>query len=222
MQELNSLDAVERESLLQYISANSLVYASSDLETLYKSSTKVGDTWWKKSKVPIIAYSSNVYKDINNMKRILESVSTGSNFRVYKWKGVDEFLPSMLGIVKDGKVCVLLVEQVACHAYNIVGLNTEASSILNVASLDTLITLYYSLSYIKGLEGVAKYSFECIANRLVLLSQRIRDGKMKTLFPYFSLQCMGHQASKETLLKAKKQRIEEFRRAKKNMTRKKK
>ena len=218
IQKVNGLGSIEREVLLRYISMNSLVYASPDLETLYKSK-KESDVWWKKSLSPIIAYSADMYKDINAMKRSLQNLPGNTNIRIYKWKGEDEFLPTLLGLVVNGEIRVLLVQQVACHAYNSVLLNNE--SVLRVASLDTLITLYYSLSYIKGLEGIAKYSFDCLANRLVAISRNIRDEFNKSRFPYFPLQCMGHQASKETLLKAKKQRIEEFRRAKKNMTRKK-
>jgi hypothetical protein len=93
-----------------------------------------------------------------------------------------------------------------------------------VASLDTLIALYYSLNFVHGLRGLSKTGFQCLANTFVGISHRTRDSGAPGRFPEFPLTCTGHQPSKETLLKAKKVRIEEFReekkKKKKSMTRK--
>jgi hypothetical protein len=84
--------------------------------------------------------------------------------------------------------------------------------------LDTLCTLYYSLAYNKGLESVAPYPLACQADRFVLQTMATRDRNRPGKFPHFAISCMGHQPTKESLLRAKKERIAELK--KKSKTRK--
>jgi len=195
----------EYNILLKYIIENALIYASPSLESVYKNITT------SISERPIIAYSSNTIHDV---KEILKKL--GPNYTIYKWEPKDEFIPFLLGILHNNKIVALFVEQSACHSYNTMVIQNKSENInnnLHIATLDTLITLYYSLGYVKGLEDIG--DFICLANNLVSISSRIRNGEIKSKFPLFSIQCSGHQPSKESLLRAKKLRVQEFNKTRK-------
>jgi hypothetical protein len=83
---------------------------------------------------------------------------------------------------------------------------------MRIASLDTAITLFYTLSYVRGLEGLVPKSPHCFADALVQLSIKTRDQGMPSKFPLFPTTCHGHQPSKASLLEAKKARIESLKR----------
>ena len=214
---LSKLTPEQRRICLTYCSINSLIYAGGDLESLYKSPLKVSsDNWLKRSNYPIITFSSDPFHDITFLKRLLENANRSIKLKIYKWSPDDEFIPFLLGIVQDGKIIALIVKQNACHSYNTIPYTKE--SVLHIASLDTLIALYFSLSYIRGLEGLVKVPFNCFANRLVEISQVTRDSLQSGVFPMFPLTCTGHQPRKESLLLAKKIRVKEWK--KKHKTKK--
>jgi hypothetical protein len=195
----------EYNILLKYITDNALIYASPSLESLYKNvSTSISQT-------PVIAYSSNTIHDVKELLKKL-----GPSYTVYKWEPKDEFIPFLLGILNNNKIVALFVEQSACHSYNTIVMQNKSENInnnLHIATLDTLITLYYSLGYVKGLEEFG--NFTCLANTLTNISNKIRNGDIKSEFPLFSIECSGHQPSKESLLRAKKIRIQEFNKTRK-------
>lgn len=205
---LSSLSQAERNVILSFASEQGLIYASADLENIYKNEKGNFDTILSRSRHPLIAYSGDGLRDVHTLKNILESVS-GKGLKIYRWSPEDEFVPFLLGLVRDGKILALFVEISACHSYNTIAY--KKSNLMKIASLDTLITLYFSLSFVKGLEGLAKTSFSCLGNRLATLSAKTRDeGKEDSKFKAFPLTCMGHQPTKESLLLAKQQRIKEF------------
>ena len=78
---------------------------------------------------------------------------------------------------------------------------------VSIASLDTLITLFYSLSFVKGMDGIVPQSAHCFASRLVKISQKTRDQGKGGQFPLFTISCLGHQPTKETLLREKAERV---------------
>jgi hypothetical protein len=78
---------------------------------------------------------------------------------------------------------------------------------MRIASMDTLITLYFGL----GLFDSKFYnmgSMECLANNLVKLNIESRkDGNDNFAFPFISVKCAGHQTSLPSLIRAKVKRI---------------
>lgn len=225
---LSKITSEQRRICLTYCSLNLLVYAAADLEPLYKNPSKtLSNIWLKKSNYPVIAFSRDPVHDTNILKKLLENADRNSKLRIYKWSPNDEFIPFLLGIVHNGKIIALIVKQTACHSYNTISyggqydnsvLDNRKENVLLVASLDTLISLYFSLSYIRGLEGLVKVPFNCMANKLVEISQATRDNLQSGTFPMFPLTCSGHQTTKESLLLAKKVRVQEWK--KKHKTKK--
>jgi len=212
---LRSVSLEERNSILEFCISNSLIYCGGDLESFYKNPKK-DSSWLTRSKNPLIAYSNNILGDIHSLKIILDRINK-KKLHIYKWSPKDNDLPFLLGLMHNGKIYALLVEVSACHSYNTIIYKKHSE--LRVASLDTLITLFYGLSFIKGLEGLVSSSFSCIANSIAALSSKTRDlGKNSGLEP-IPLTCMGHQPSKESLLLAKYLRIQEWKKTRKNRPR---
>jgi hypothetical protein len=81
---------------------------------------------------------------------------------------------------------------------------------MRAATLDTLITLYFSM-------GLLKYKFmslsalECLANELVEISYRARNKPELFPFPFVSLICSGHQKGLPSLIREKVKRIKKKR-----------
>jgi Poly(A) polymerase catalytic subunit len=204
---ISKIDGGLRNIMLDFCTRNSLIYCGADLENFYKNPNKSSDSWLSRSRYPLIAFSSDILHDIHSLKESIEQ-EDNSKLKIYRWSPEDEFVPFLLGLVKNGKIVALLVEVSACHSYNTI--TYKKSNVLRIASLDTLITLYYSLSFIKGLDGLARTSFSCLGNHIAALSSKTRDlGKNGGLEP-FPLTCMGHQPTKESLMLAKYLRIQEW------------
>jgi hypothetical protein len=201
---------------MNFCSEQSLVYAGGDLEQVYNSDMEGFDS----SHYPLIAYSSNIIGDIQTLKSILESLPDSGKLRIYRWSPVDEFIPFLLGLVQNGKIIAVLVEISACHSYNTILIHNN--KMLRIASLDSLIALYFSLSYVKGLESSIKTSYSCLANRLSMLSNATRDNGKTGKFDAFPLTCTGHQPSKESLMVAKRLRVKEYKDRKSKQTKTKK
>lgn len=210
---LTRIGSQEHGAILDFCSNNSLIYCSGDLENFYKNPDRTTNTWLTKSRHPLIAYSNDILRDINALKNSIEKLGNGGNLKIYRWSPQDEFVPFLLGLVQNGKLIAILVEVSACHSYNTI--LYKKSNILKIASLDTLITLYYSLSFVKGLGGLAKVSFSCLGNHIAKISSRTRDLGKNGRFDPFPLTCMGHQPTKESLLLAKYLRIKEYKRDRK-------
>jgi len=213
---LSKLSNIQRSTLMNYCSEQYLVYAGGDLEQVYNSDMEGFDS----SHYPLIAYSSNIIGDIQTLKSILESLPDSGKLRIYRWSPVDEFIPFLLGLVQNGKIIAVLVEISACHSYNTILIHNN--KMLRIASLDSLIALYFSLSYVKGLESSIKTSYSCLANRLSMLSNTTRDNGKTGKFDAFPLTCTGHQPSKESLMVAKRLRVKEYKDRKSKQTKTKK
>ena len=76
-----------------------------------------------------------------------------------------------------------------------------------IASMDTLITLYFSLGFVST-SFFDKGAMSCLANELVQISiQSRRMPPDQMIFPFVSLRCVGYQTSLPSLIKAKLKRM---------------
>jgi hypothetical protein len=73
--------------------------------------------------------------------------------------------------------------------------------------LDTAITQFYTLSFVRGLDGLVPVSCHCFAQTLVGISSQTRDKGLSGKFPAFVVTCHGHQPTKQSLLRAKVERV---------------
>jgi hypothetical protein len=78
---------------------------------------------------------------------------------------------------------------------------------MRIASMDTLITLYFGLGLIDS-KFYDMGSMECLANNLVKISIESRkNGSDDFAFPFVSIKCAGRQTSLPSLIRAKVKRI---------------
>jgi hypothetical protein len=113
-------------------------------------------------------------------------------------QGLDP-IPSLCAIHRGNTLLVLAVEESACHSYVTVPMKgTE----LLVASIDTLVTLYFSLAFVQS-RFVDRGALSCLANQLVELSIRARRTPESFVFPFVSIRCTGHQTTMPSLIRAK-------------------
>jgi len=203
--------------VMNYIIHNKRVFAGADLVSLYEhsfgsKSAKRPATWLLRSKKPVLFFSSDSDTDAKSIRAELsalrdplgkEEKGEPITIKTLSSKGVD-IIPSMK-IVCQGKQClVFIVDQTACHSYLNVPVND--GKILRVASMDTLITLYFSL----GLIDTVYFdmgSMECLANQLVEISIKAREHPEEFAFPFISLSCVGHQTTLPSLIRAKVKRM---------------
>lgn len=192
-------------ALLNYVIAEKFTYIGADLRRVYDkpNSTKAG--YIMHSQSPVLAFLENPEFHIPILRQLVLNMEPSSHLKVLRWRGDGDRVPEMYGLQKNGKLLVLLIKEDYCHAYNEVQL--PEGKMLRIASLDTAITLFYQLTYVRGMEGIVPSSVHCFADMLVDISSRTRDKGKSGAYPAFAITCHGHQPTKASLLKAKAERV---------------
>ena len=138
-----------------------------------------------------------------NKSQVEDSKPKPITIKSYSSRGV-ELLPSMKVISQGNKSLVFIIDQVACHSY--FNIPVSRDSVMRIASLDTLITLYFSLGLVDS-SFFDMGSMECLANKLVDISLRARKNPNGFPLPFISIKCTGHQTSLPSLIRQKVKRI---------------
>lgn len=231
------LNSLQTQYTLNYIIENKRIFAGADLLDFYHQALKYKKErtdWILTSKKPIIFFSSDTDTDAKIIKeefnfilnqskksrggsegRLPEMVvpKTPITIKSYSSKGVD-LIPSMKVITQGSKSLVFIIDQTACHSY--FNIPISDGKIMRIASMDTLITLYFGL----GLFDSKFYdmgSMECLANHLVKISIKAREDPENFVFPFISIKCSGHQTSLPSLIRAKVKRITQKKQEVKNL-----
>lgn len=213
--EKEGLSSDQLQFVIHYIIKNGRIMAGTDLLGFYRTSLrtkKLNTKWIFSTKKPIIFFSSDSITDSNIIASEFKSMGNYITIKEYSSKGVD-ILPSMTIISQDKKSLVFIINHVSCHSYfNIPIKHTKhvSHTYIKVASMDTLITLYFSIGLMES-----KYfnigSIECIANKLVDISLHARNNPDKFPLPFISIKCIGYQPSYPSLIREKVKRITEKR-----------
>jgi hypothetical protein len=200
------------EELLHVVAENKLTFVGPDVKRLYSSpkSNKAG--YILKSQHPIVVYAENPDYYVPIFRQLIHDALPNQSIHVSHWNSYGDFTPEAYGIKANGTYCIVLLQEDFCHGYNLVQL--QKGSLLHVATLDTAITTWYQLSFLKGLESLVNTSIHCFADALVDISIRTRDKGLSGAFPAFSTSCQGHQPSKASLLRAKEARVQSMKRRK--------
>ena len=193
-----------RTKIYEYCVDHKRVGAGIRLERIYSKSlhSKREVVWEIREGGPVIFISPDIKKDSLRLREILgfEGVSIES----YKAKG--ELIPPRIVLLKDKEPVALIIQETACHSYNIIK-NNKGKSIM-IASLDTLITIYLSLAiFTDDEQKIFGYSLMCVIQRFIDISNRLRKVIRKTQFPPFTLTCKGYQKTFATLVREKVERI---------------
>jgi hypothetical protein len=192
---------------IQFIVKNKRIFAGADLLDFYSTSLrarKLNTKWIFNTKKPIIFYSPEPDADANVIRSEFKflNASTSITIKSYSSKGID-LIPSMKIICQEKKPIIFIISETACHSYfNI----PTKNNVMRIASMDTLISLYFSL----GLTHSTYFdmgSMECLANKLVDISLKARMNPSKFPLPFISIKCTGHQSSLPSLIREKVKRI---------------
>lgn len=206
----NALTQEQIEYTIHFVIQNQRVFAGADLLSFYEQSYKKkleSTKWILSQKKPILFFSSNALADANTIlaefKQMYKKGDDIIQIQSYHNKGV-ELIPSVHILHQKKQPLVFIIEQSACHSYFNVPM--KDNKILRIASMDTLITLYFSLGFIQS-KFFNIGSMECLANQLVQLNIYARSHSDQFYFPFVSLECSGHQSSIPSLIRSKVQRI---------------
>lgn len=214
------LTSSQVEHVLQWIVQKQRVFAGLDLVNGYEQTLKRRTKrmeWIVRTRKPILFFSPTPQEDIRELNEELERLQKGGGqYRIKTQQKEDggELLP-ILTILYRGNLPVLYaVQQTACHSYFQLPLSSASfrryptHPVLRIASVDTLVTLYFSLSLLQD-KFLTAGSMECLANQLIQLSMKMRSQPDKSPFPFISLNCAGHQASLPSLIRTKVNRMTE-------------
>jgi hypothetical protein len=206
----HSLSSEQVSFTLSFMVEHQRIFAGADLISFYDHTLRTRtkrSKWVLTTKRPILFYSPTPEEDAESLMRAFHQLEDadrrGKKMRIvsYDSKGV-EVLPSMKIIVRGKKPLVFIIRQTACHSYLTFPLDRDRS--LPIASMDTLITLYFSLGLIRS-AYFDMGSMECVGNHVVQLSIQSRDRSGP--FPFISITCQGHQQSVTSLIRKRIQRM---------------
>ena len=115
-----------------------------------------------------------------------------------------DLIPQMTIFLRRDIPFLIIISESACHSYYNVPL--EGNKYLRIATIDTLVTLFFGLSLLKY-KFTSLRALECLANELVEISYRARAKPDLFPFPFISLTCSGHQKGLPSLIREKVKRI---------------
>ena len=206
----HSLSPEQVSFTLSFMVEHQRIFAGADLISFYDHTFRTRtkrSKWVLTTKRPLLFYSPTPQEDaehlIKGFQQLEDETGRRQKMRIvsYDSKGV-EVLPSMKIIVRGKQPLVFIIRQMACHSYVAFSLDRDRS--LPIASMDTLITLYFSLGLIRS-AYFDMGSMECAANHVVQLSIQARDRAGP--FPFISITCQGHQQSVTSLIRKRIQRL---------------
>jgi hypothetical protein len=143
----------------------------------------------------------DVKEDANAIKQYLGN----ENIQIYFQEAKGEFVPEYAEIRYNSSPLIILLQETACNSF--LSFNTEDGRHINIASLDTLITIWYSISiFTKNLRERIP-GIDRTIPKFIQLVEGNRLAKRPNL-PPFSLNCQGYQKGFPTLLREKMQRKE--------------
>jgi hypothetical protein len=214
----STLTLPQAQHILRYVIQQRRIIAGADLLPFYDSAVtkrKMKVKWLLGRTRPILFFSPDPETDSKELLAELSFLSTNKKpirEKVYTQQGLD-VIPSIRILHQDGAPLVFIIEQSACHSYLNVPIHDETiigtgllQRVLRIASMDTLITLYFTLGFVQS-TFFDRGAMDCMANQLVDLSIRARRHPESFIFPFVSIRCAGHQETIASLIRAKLYRM---------------
>ena len=201
----------EVDAIMDFIIQEQRVFAGADLNGFYKhsfGSKHPSAKWLLEARQPIFFYSPDVDADSKHFIYELQHTSSKKTYITKVRAQAGDLIPNMSIFLRDNIPFLVIMAETACHSFYNVPIRDN--KILRVATIDTLITIFFAL-------GLLKYKFmslkamECLANELVEISYRARNKPELFPFPYVSLICSGHQKGLPSLIREKVKRIKKKR-----------
>ena len=189
-----------REIIYKYILENQRVVANIELEAIYNKSLKSKNVTFNTTIQggTIIFYSPDLKKDANDLKILLPE-----DVDISYYAGKGDFLANRASLKYKGKQIVLMIEETGCHSHN--NIKTEKDQTIRIASMETLITLHYSLYYFSNSEK----TFLCTIGKCLNTYMALATSPHASL-SVFSILCSGYQKGYPTLLREKLERVKRY------------
>ena len=235
------LSSNEVNAIMHYCIKEKRIFAGADLTGFYEAAFtgKKKAKWLMYTKKPIYIYTSDLERDVTHFRYELHHLEDiekrgersekgeggergersergergeRSALRVHRIQSMgNNLVPTMVVFTRDTYPAFVLISQDACHSYYNIPL--KYGNTLKIATLDTLITLYFSLALLKY-KFMDLGSLECLAQELVEISYRARETPERFPFQFISLECSGHQRRLASLIREKVQRFDTRRKKK--------
>ena len=199
-----------REKILNYILENKRILAGADVALFYdvvlKSKTYHSPSiqWFLKRNGIVVFMSVEAIRDGIAIRDLFGDLS--DTIKLETIHGSHESVPERVVLYYKNKPFLMIVQAIACHSYNTIVLKDRSEKLL-IGSLDTLITLYYSLALFTEDHELIQTSILCLCQKLVELSKKLYKLGNKGPIPAFSISCVGYQKGFATLLREKAARI---------------
>lgn len=190
--------------LVHFCIEHNRIFAGADLIDFYEQSMDQHNVSLHIShKKPILFFSPDSYKDAAQLIALLRSIDN----RKYNIQTItiqkSDIVPFFTMITSGRQIIACIIEYSACHAYVRIPMNKGH---IKIASLDTLITLYFSLGLLHTkLFNIG--SMECMASKLVEISMKTRTKYGTSIIPFISVTCEGYQKTLPSLIREKVERI---------------
>lgn len=208
------LSGGEVNAIMHYCIKEKRIFAGADLVGFYEAAFtgKKKAKWLMYSKRPIYMYSQDLERDVTHFRYELHHLEESNDaakrgeLRIHRVQPMGgDLVPQMVVFTRDKYPVFIIISQSACHSYYNIPL--KYGNNLRIATLDTLITLYFSLALLKY-KFMDLGSLECLAHELVEISYRARETPDSFPFQFISLECSGHQKRLSSLIREKVQRFD--------------
>lgn len=190
--------------MLNYIIDNKFIYCGGDIAKIYESG-KDRASFILKERNPLIFYANNAQSQLSKIRQLIHNSDLSANIKIIHWERLMDIVPEMYGFKINGHLSILVLEENYCYSYNSVTIPRYGKML--IASLDSAITLFFTLSYLRNLDDLVPGTILCFAHHLVEISKSTRDINNTGAFPPFAINCQGHQPTKQSLLRARGERI---------------
>jgi len=190
-------------SVYEYCITNQRIVFTGQLDSYYKRVIRNSTPKFNLNdhSMPIGFISPNLKVDARTLQTILGG-SEKCKLYIHSKRG--EIVPEHIEVRYNGVAVAILLQETACHAYLNFPLSDGRS--IAIASLDTLITVYYSISiFTKRLKMLIPGIDSKIAT-FVMLDEENR-GYANPRIPAFPINCIGYQKGWPTLLREKMVRL---------------
>ena len=196
-----------RNTILNFVLDKNRILVGADVVALYdwmlKKSyqKKPSIQWFLRKNGMMIFMSPEAIKDAFEIKQFLGSES----IEIKTLRGNRDIIPERVLVSFRGYPFVMIIQEVACHSYNEIPLRSGRK--LRIGTLETLLTLYYTMTFFTEDESTLQFLLFCLCNRLVEMRERLARLGDRAPVPLFSIECSGYQKGYATLLKEKFLRI---------------
>jgi hypothetical protein len=199
-----------RSIILNYIIEQQRILCNGPMVALYRRGIQFGNAkFLMKPGGPLMFTSPDPKSDAITLKKLLHR----KDLRIFLHKSRGEIVPERFELRFGNRTACLIVKESACHSYNNIPL--EDGRILYIGSPEFLITLYLSLSiFTSHSREVLGDKPMCLVKNMVDLAMQNYSAK-NSQFPAFALSCRGHQTGYASLLRAKVERIQREKQARK-------